>query len=128
MLYLYLVGRILLGGYFLKNAYNHFKNNKALAAYALSRGTPWPSYAVFFTGCLLLIGGLGIITGVYTNLAILSLVVFLVGVTLKMHQYWKMTDPMMRMGEEVNFYKNLALLGAVLALLAIPLPWPMALF
>ncbi len=48
--------------------------------------------------------------------------------TFKMHQYWKVTDAGMKMGEEINFKKNLALLGALLMLLAIPLPWMFTLF
>jgi hypothetical protein len=35
---------------------------------------------------------------------------------------------MARMGERINFYKNLGLMGAILMLLAIPLPWAMHLF
>jgi putative oxidoreductase len=128
MLYLFLLGRILLGGYFLKSAYNHFKNHKALAGYAASKGTPLPTQAVLGTGVLLLLGGLGILFGVMVEWAVLCIVVFLVGVTFKMHQYWNDGDPMMKMSDEINFYKNLALLGAVLMLLSVPLPWPMSLF
>jgi hypothetical protein len=40
-----------------------------------------------------------------------------------MHQFWKVADPMARMGEEINFYKNMGLTGAILMLLAIPQPW-----
>ena len=127
MLYLFLLGRILLGGYFIKNAYNHFKNYKGLAGYAGSKGTPIPVLAVFVTGALLLVGGLGILFGVWVKVALTCLAVFLVGVTFQMHRYWEVSDPMQKMGESVNFYKNLALLGAVLMLLAIPTPWAMSL-
>lgn len=123
MIYLFFLGRILLGGYFIKNAYNHFKNSQMLAGYAGSKGVPMPSLAVLGTGLLLLLGGLGVVLGVYVEWAVTFLAIFLIGVTFKMHQYWKVADPMMRMGESVNFYKNLALLGAVLMLLAIPQPW-----
>ena len=84
--------------------------------------------AVFATGLMLLLSGAGILLGVYVEYAVLLLSVFLVGVTFKMHQYWKVSDPMQRMGERVNFYKNLGLLGGVLMLLAIPLPWALSLF
>ena len=122
MEYLFLLGRILLGGYFIKNGYNHLKNLNMLTGYAQSKGVPMPKIAVFVTGLMLLFGGLGILLGVYVQLSILLLVVFLLITTFKMHQYWTVTDPMQRMGEHVNFYKNLGLLGAVLMLLAIPLP------
>lgn len=127
MEYLFLLGRILLGGYFIKNAYNHFKNAGMLSGYAASKGVPMAKMAVMFTGLLLLIGGLGILLGDFIELAVGCLVLFLVGVTFQMHKYWTVQDPMQRMGEHVNFYKNLALLGAVLMLLAIPQPWEFAL-
>ena len=127
MTYLFILGRILLGGYFLKAGYNHMKNMKMLAGYAGSKKVPMPTTAVFFTGLLLLIGGLGILLGVYVQFAILCIVVFLIGVTFQMHDFWKDKGPE-RMGNEINFYKNMALLGAVLMLLMIPLPWVVTLF
>lgn len=128
MIYLFVLGRILLGGYFIQNGYNHFKNLGALAGYAQSKKVPMPKVAVFVSGLMLFLGGLGILLGIYVQLSVLLLSVFLIVVTLKMHQFWKVADPMARMGEEINFYKNLALLGGVLMFLAIPLPWVLSLF
>ena len=123
MIYLFLLGRILLGGYFLQNAYNHFKNVAALTGYAQSKGVPFSKVAVLITGVMMLFGGLGILFGVYIEYAVALLALFLLGTLWKMHRYWEVADPMMRMGEHINFYKNLALIGALLMLLAIPEPW-----
>src|SRR3989344_763576 len=128
MLYLFLLGRILLGGYFIQNAYNHFKNVDSLTGYAQSKGVPWAKASVLITGLMMLLGGLGILLGVYVNIAVFLLVFFLLATLIKMHRYWEVSDPMVRMGEYVNFYKNLGLLGAILILLAIPTPWVLALF
>jgi uncharacterized membrane protein YphA (DoxX/SURF4 family) len=49
---------------------------------------------------------------------LIALVLFLVPVTFIMHAFWKIQDPMAKMGETINFTKNIALLGAVLILLA----------
>jgi uncharacterized membrane protein YphA (DoxX/SURF4 family) len=127
MMYLFLLGRILLGGYFIKSGYGHMKNLKMLAGYAGSKKVPMPTVSVFLSGLLLLIGGAGILLGIYVQFAIACAAIFLVVVTFKMHDFWK-ADPAHKMGEEINFYKNLALLGAVLMLLAIPLPWVLSLF
>ena len=121
--YLFILGRVILGGYFIKNAYNHFKNTAMLSGYTASKGVPMPKLAVLVTGAMLLLGGLGILLGIYINLAVAILVLFLLGTLMKMHVYWKVEDPMARMGEHVNFYKNLALIGALLLLLSIPQPW-----
>lgn len=105
-------------------AYNHFKNLEGLSGYAASKGTPMPKAAVFGTGILLLLGGAGILLGIWVKLAALLLVVFLVGVTFQMHRYWEIADPNQQMVEKINFFKNLALLGAVLITFAVPEPWP----
>ncbi len=110
------MGKILFGGYFLRSGYNHIKNLGMFTGYAGSKGVPIPKVAVFVTGLMLLFGGLALIFGPYTQLAILVLIVFLVPTTIMMHQYWKITDPMQRMGENVNFYKNVALIGSLLML------------
>ncbi|MEK7190391.1 MAG: DoxX family membrane protein [Patescibacteria group bacterium] len=128
MVYLFILGRILLGGYFIMSGVNHFRHLKMLTGYAQSKGVPMASTAVWVTGLMMLLGGLGILLGVYVELSVLLLGLFLLVTTLQMHQFWKITDQMARMGEEVNFKKNMALLGAVLMLLAIPLPWAMSLF
>ena len=117
-----------MGGYFVMSGFNHFKNLDMLAGYAQSKGVPMHKASVLLTGLMMLLGGLGILLGVYIQLSIILLAVFLVVTTFKMHQYWKVSDPMYKMGEQVNFYKNLGLLGAVLMLLAIPLPWVLSLF
>lgn len=127
MIYLFLLGRILLGGYFIKNGLNHFKNLKGLTGYAESKGVPMPREGVLLTGAMMVLGGLGIVLGVYVQLSITLLVLFLLSTLAKMHQYWKVADPAARMGEHINFYKNLAMIGALLMLLMIPLPWVMSL-
>ncbi|MFA6520387.1 MAG: DoxX family membrane protein [Candidatus Paceibacterota bacterium] len=128
MIYLFMLGRIIFGGYFLQNAYNHFKNVGMLTGYAQSKGVPKAKEAVLLTGAMMLLGGLGILLGVYVEYAVLLLVLFLLGTLVKMHRYWEVTDQMARMGERVNFYKNLGLIGALLMFLAIPTPWVLSLF
>ena len=110
------------------SGYNHFKGHQMLTGYAQSKKVPMASTAVWATGVMLLLGGLGILLGVYIQLSVLLLAVFLLGTTLIMHQYWKVTDQGAKMGEQINFMKNMALLGALLILLAVPLPWAAALF
>src|SRR3989338_3445120 len=118
MLYLFLLGRILLGGYFLQNAYSHFKNTDGLAGYSQSKGVPAPKASVIITGIMMLLGGLGIILGVYIEISVALLVLFLLGTLVKMHRYWEVADPMARMGEHINFWKNVGLLAAILMLLS----------
>ncbi len=124
---LFLLGRILLGGYFVFNAFNHFANSKMMTGYAASKGVPAPAMAVLGTGVLLLVGGLSILTGFQTTIGLGAIILFLLGVTPMMHNFWAINDPQVRMGEMVNFTKNSALLGAAIMLLSYPTPWPLAL-
>lgn len=128
MIYIFILGRILLGGYFIKSGYAHFKSLDSFTGYAQSKGVPMPKVAVLVTGAMLFLGGLGILLGVYIELSVGLLSLFLLSTLVKMHRYWEVTDPMAKMGEQVNFYKNIGLLGAILMLLAIPTPWAMSLF
>lgn len=124
---LFLIGRIIFGGYFVMGGVNHFAHLSNLSAYAKSKGTPAASVAVGGTGLLLLLGGLSMVLGFYPIVGIVLLVVFLLGVSFQMHAYWKVSDPQQRMGEQINFMKNWALIGALLMFLLIASPWPFSL-
>jgi uncharacterized membrane protein YphA (DoxX/SURF4 family) len=112
------LGRILFGGYFIFNGFNHFKMLDMMAGYAQSKGTPMPKVSVAFSGLLLLAGGLSVLFDFFPILGLVALVLFLIPVTFMMHAFWKEHDPAAKMHEMVNFMKNFALLGAVLILLA----------
>lgn len=120
---LFLIGRILFGGFFLMNGFNHFKNAGGLTQYAASKGVPSPKTAVYLTGLMLLLGGLGVILGIYTELSLWLIIVFLVLTSFKMHAFWSITDPTAKMPEQIHFMKNIALAGAGLMMLALSEPW-----
>lgn len=122
-----LIGRILFGGFFAMMGMMHFKNLHKMTGYALSKGVPAPKLAVAGTGLLMLLGGLGVVFGLYVDISLILIGIFLLGVTPQMHQFWKETDPQAKMNEMINFLKNMALLGAVLALYALTTsPWPIS--
>lgn len=120
----FLIGRIIFGGYFVMNGLNHFIKFGMMRGYAVSKGVPAAGLAVGVTGLLLISGGAGVLLGTYIQWAAAALVAFLIPVSFKMHNFWSITDPQMKMVDMVNFLKNMALLGAALMMLAIPQPWP----
>ncbi|HKZ70046.1 MAG TPA: DoxX family protein [Anaerolineales bacterium] len=123
-----LVGRILVGGYYLYNASNHlFLGTAGLTGYAASKNVPMPKPAVYVAGVLLLIGGLSFLLGYQPIIGTTALVLFFLPVSFKMHDFWAVQDPMAKIGEMVNFTKNMALMGSSLMFLAIPQPWPFSL-
>jgi putative oxidoreductase len=122
-----LIGRLLFGGLFVYNGLNHFRNRAAMTAYGAYKGVPAPAAATLLSGIWLLVSGLSIVFGARPHAGALMVVVFLLGVTPVMHNFWTITDETQRLGEFINFSKNMALLGAALMLLAIPSPWPYSL-
>jgi putative oxidoreductase len=98
-----------------------------MTGYAKMKGTPAPAVAVAGTGVLLLLGGFSLLLGYQPIVGIALLIVFLLGVSFNIHNFWTVQDPMMKMGEMVNFMKNMGLIGLLLMLVAIPRPWPMSL-
>jgi len=120
---LFLAGRILLGGFFLLSAERHFVLASTMAAYAGSKGVPAPMAAVLISGVLLLVGGVTLLLGITPRVGIVAIVLFLVPVSLLMHPFWT-EQGVARIVDMTSFSKNVALLGAVLMLLAVPEPWP----
>ncbi len=126
MVVFFVIGRIIVGLYFLFGAYNHWAHLKTMGEYAGSKGVPAPGFASAFTGLMLFLGGLSILFGVFTIIGIIILEVFLLGVSFKMHNFWTYQDPQQRMAQQVNFTKNMALFGFLLMLLYIS-HWPVSL-
>ncbi|HBY92600.1 MAG: DoxX family protein [Ardenticatenaceae bacterium] len=123
----FLIGRIIVGAYYLLSASNHFFQLNQMSGFATSKGVPAPKLMTLVSGVLLLVGGLSIITGFQPVIGVIALVLFFLPVTFMMHQFWAVQDQMAKMGEMVNFMKNLALMGSALMFLAIPQPWPLSL-
>lgn len=121
------IGRVILGGFFIYSGINHFVRFGMMTQYARTKGVPFPAIAQGMTGLMLLLGGVSIVFGIYPFIGLVLLVAFLVPVSLMIHNFWKLEDPQLRNADKVNFTKNVALLGAVLMLLAMPSPWPLSL-
>lgn len=120
----FLLGRIIVGVYYLMAAYHHFVDVHMLARAAAGHGVPAPQVAVLISGILLAIGGVTLLLGAFPRAGVLALVLFLLPVTFFMHPFWADTNPGLRMSDTVNFTKNMCLLGSALMFLAIPEPWP----
>ena len=123
MALVFLIARIVLGLYWLETAYHHIFKSAGLVGYAQMKGVKWPKTAVIGSGVLALLGGLSILLGVRPHYGILLLVIFLLGVSLGIHNYWKTQDPAQKMNDRIGFMKNIALAAAILALVAVSQPW-----
>jgi len=118
------VARAIFGGYFVFSGLEHFANVSMLAAFAGSKGVPSPHLAVLGTGLLIFVGGISLILGLWPRVGAACIMLFLVGVTPMMHDFWNATDPQARMNDFANFFKNVALFGGACFAMAISEPWP----
>lgn len=118
-----LAGRILFGGFFLMSGISHITQGKNMIGYAQMKGIPAPALAVYGSGLMLVAGSALVLLGLFPLVGLALIGLFLLGTTPTMHAYWKEQDVGARMNEQVMFMKNTALLGAAVALAAVPAPW-----
>ncbi len=114
MKYSVLLGRILFAAIFILSAPGDFKTG--IIQYAASQGVPLASVAVPLAGILALVGGLSVLLGLKARWGAVLLLVFLVPVTLFMHNFWTAKDAAAPQMQQIHFMKNLALMGGTLVL------------
>lgn len=104
-----LLGRICFSAIFILSSLGHFL--KGTVAYAAGMGVPYPGFLVPASGVLAFLGGWSILLGFKARIGAWLLVIFLVPVTLIMHRFWGLDDPMMAGLQKIMFLKNLSMLG-----------------
>ncbi|MDT3437128.1 DoxX family protein [Haloarcula sp. 1CSR25-25] len=117
VLFAVVIGYLALGNLF---------DRKSAVGYAESKGAPFPSVSVPL-GSLGLIGGaLAVLMGVYPGLGALAVIIFLVPITIIMHDYWAM-EGQERQNEQIHFLKNVGLIGTALVFIALStVSWPVS--
>src|SRR3984957_11866862 len=107
-----LLGRFLFALIFVMSGPRHFTS--PVIAFAASQGVPMASIAVPFSGILALVGGLSILLGYKAKIGAWLLVLFLIPVTLMMHNFWAVKNPMMAQMQMAMFLKNVTMVGGAL--------------
>ena len=119
---LFLIGRILVGGFYIISGFNHFSKKKFIAEYAKSKSIPLPELSVIVSGLFLIIGGLSFLFGIYPYMGVILISLFLILASLFVHNFWAVPKKQ-KISEMSNFMRNMVLLGSLLMFLRIPLPW-----
>jgi putative oxidoreductase len=112
MKYVVLLGRILYSIIFLLAGRTHFF--VGTINYAASKGVPIPSLLVPLSGIIAFLGGLSILLGYKAKYGAWLIVIFLVPVTIMIHNFWTYSDPMQAQMQMIHFLKNLSMLGGAL--------------
>lgn len=118
----FVLGRLMFGGFFLYSGIHHFQELKGMSQYAGSKHVPNPDIAVAVSGAALLLGGASLLLGIKPKAGAAAVAGFLGTVSPIMHDFWSQEDPQQKRVERINFSKNLALLGAALALMSVEQP------
>ncbi len=112
MSFIVLIGRVFFTAIFLMSASGHF--SQGTIDYAANQGVPMAGLLVPVAGVLAIAGGLSVLLGFQARFGAWLLVAFLVPVTLMMHNFWTVKDPMMAQMQQIMFMKNLSMLGGAL--------------
>ena len=104
-----------LGAPFVVLGYGAAADPGGRVALAADLGIPAPEASVRFNGAAMVAGGVGLVTGVLPRASALGLAVSMVPTTLAGHAFWKQQDPGLRTTNRIHFFKNLGLVGGLLA-------------
>jgi putative oxidoreductase len=110
--YVALAGRLLFSILFIVASAGHFSRQTIEASG--HHGVPLAGLLVPLAGVIALMGGLSILVGFQTRMGAWLLVIFLIPVTLLMHNFWAAADPVTSQIEKAMFMKNITMLGGAL--------------
>lgn len=116
--YLLVPGRVLMSIIFLMSGFGKIVGFSTMVGYASAKGLPAPKVMIALAAAAELAGGLSLLFGFLTRIGALGLFLFLIPTTLLFHNFWVETDAMMHQMQMVNFLKNLAVMGGLLAIAA----------
>lgn len=78
-------------------------------------GVPNPEVAVRANGVGMAVGGLALATGILPRAAAVGVAALMVPTTLSAHAFWRDDDPATRGTNRIQFWKNVGLVGGLLA-------------
>jgi putative oxidoreductase len=110
-----LLGRIALAAIFVQSGYGKLTGFDGTVAYIASKGLAAPQVLAAISVLIELGGGLALVIGWKTRWAALLFIAFVFVITPIFHNYWA-APPAQAMAQQVNFMKNLSILGGMLLL------------
>jgi putative oxidoreductase len=112
-----LVGRILLAALFIKSGIGKIGGFEGTVGAIASKGLPLPQIAAILTILVELGGGILLAVGFKARWAALVIGLFTIAAGIIFHNYWAV-EGAARMGQEINFWKNISITGGMLMVFA----------
>jgi len=112
---IFLIGRTLFVALFVVSAQGHIANHDRYVTTARGK-IPVPYVAGWPVGTWLVLAILSLVLGIWPDVGVLMMGAFLIPTTILFHPFWTFSDPAQRRTQRSNFFRNISLLGATLAL------------
>ncbi|BEP61323.1 DoxX family protein [Variovorax sp. V213] len=112
-----LVGRILVAYLFIPAGIGKLMGFSGTVGYITSVGLPLPEVGAAIAIFAELVLGIALLVGFKTRWTAILMAVFTVAAALFFHKYWSAPDAM-KMMQQINFNKNIAIAGGLLAIAA----------
>jgi putative oxidoreductase len=112
-----LIGRILVAYLFIPAGIGKLMGFGGTVGYIASAGLPLPQVAAVAAIVVELGLGIALLLGFKTRWTAIAMAIFTVAAALFFHKYWSAPDAM-KMMQQINFNKNIAIAGGLLALSA----------
>ena len=109
-----LVGRVLLALIFITSGFGKITGFEGTVGYIASKGLPLPQIGAIIAIVVELGGGLLLAIGFKARWAALALAIFTLAAGILFHNYWDIADAAQKMGQQINFWKNISITGGML--------------
>jgi putative oxidoreductase len=109
-----LLGRLLVAALFLPSGISKAMGFGAFAASLAGKGLPYSEIWAAAAVAIEVLGPIALILGVAPRATALALIAFVIVATATTHRYWEFTDAAARRAQEINFYKNIGIVGGLL--------------
>lgn len=118
-----LLGRLLMGSYFILPGLQKITNYQMMTDYMLAHSVPAPAFLLPVTIVIQIVLGLAIIIGFKGKLAAFILAGLTLVISIFMHDFWSMAEGVQRTHEMQNFIKNMAIMGGLLVVTNLGTGW-----
>jgi putative oxidoreductase len=108
-----LLARLLVAALFLPAGISKLLSFSGFAKSLADKGLPYSEYWAAAAVAIEVLGPIALVVGFLPRWTALALIAFVVVATATSHRYWEFQEPARRI-QEVNFFKNIAILGGLL--------------
>ena len=113
-----LIGRVAFAALFLPSGFSKLLNLQAFLYNIDGRGVPFAPVLAPIAAAVEFLGGLALLLGVQVRFASVVILLFTVVATLIAHRFWEYAPGAARQMQQINFFKNVAIVGGFVFLAA----------